>query len=113
MCTYCGPLLNGVTIPHTRMECQYRRTMYCPVCVAYGHSKPKCPNKIAWATRMGLPTTGLKNLTISVRDNEEGVKGVLRRYGMRPGTTKLENRKLLNDLANSMEPTRMIIFVNK
>jgi hypothetical protein len=62
---------------------------------------------------MGLPTTGLKNLTISVRDNEEGVKGVLRRYGVKTGTTKLENRKLLNDLANSMEPTRMIIFVNK
>jgi hypothetical protein len=62
---------------------------------------------------MGLPIAGLKNLTISVRDNEDGVKGVLRRYGITPGTTKLENSKLLYDLANSMEPTRMIVFVNK
>ena len=87
--------------------------MYCPVCVAYGHSPRHCPNKIAWAVRKGLPITDLKNLTISVRDNEDGVKGVLRRYGVKPGTTQRENRKLLNDLANSMEPTRMIIFVNK
>jgi len=113
MCTYCGPLLNGVKIPHSRMECQYRRTMYCPVCIRYGHSKPNCPDKVAWATRMGLSIKGLKNLTISVRDNEDGVKGILRRYGITPGTTKHENKKLLYDLANSMEPTRMIIFVNK
>ena len=87
--------------------------MYCPVCIAYGHSPRNCPNKIAWAVRKGLPTTGIKNLTISVRDTEDGVKGVLRRYGIKPGTTRLENRKFLNDLANSMEPTRMIVFVNK
>ena len=87
--------------------------MYCPVCVAYGHSPRNCANKIAWATRKGLSITGLKNLTISVRDNDDGVKGVLRRYSITPGTTKLENKKLLYDLANSMEPTRMIIFVNK
>jgi hypothetical protein len=95
------------------MECQLRRTMYCAVCMAYGHSPRNCPNPIAWATRKGLPTTGLENRTLSVRDNEDGVKGVLRRYGVKPGTTKMENRKLLNDLANSMEPTRMIVFINK
>ena len=72
-----------------------------------------CPNKIAWAVRKGLPTNGLTNLTLSVRDTEDGVKGVLKRFNVKPGTTRLENRKLLNDLANSLEPPRMIVFINR
>ena len=113
MCSYCSSLLSSVTIPHTRMECQLRRTMYCAVCVAYGHSPRHCPNKVAWAVRKGLPCQDIKNLTLSIRDTEDSVKGVLKRYKITPGTTRLENRKLLNDLANSMEPPRMILFVNK
>jgi len=85
--------------------------MYCAVCISNGHSKRNCPNQIAWAVRTGLPTNGLKNRVIEVRDTDDGVKVVLKAHGVKPGTTKLENKKLLNDLANSMEPTQMIVFI--
>lgn len=87
--------------------------MYCHVCAAYGHSPRLCPDKVAWAVRKGLPSADIQNLTLSVRDTEDGVKGVLKRYNVTPGTTRLENRKLLNDLANSLEPPRMVVFINK
>ncbi len=87
--------------------------MYCPVCVAYGHSPRFCPNKVAWAVRKGLPCHDIKNLTLTIKDTEDGVKAVLKSNNITPGTTRLENRKLLNDLANSMEPPRMILFVDK
>ena len=99
--------------------------MYCPVCVSYGHSPRNCPNKVAWAVRRGLPLDGLENTTLSVRDKEESIKAFLKRLGTSSGIidaerirqigslTKLELRKLLNDFANSMEPPRMIVLVNK
>jgi hypothetical protein len=60
---------------------------------------------------MGLPTNGLENRVLEVRDTDDGVKVVLKAHRVKPGTTKLENKKLLNDLANSMEPTQMIVFI--
>ena len=87
--------------------------MYCPVCMASGHSPDDCPRPLCWATRMGLPREGLVDRTLSVRNTDDGVKGVLRRYGLTPGTTQRENKKLLHDLANSMVPTRAVVFVNK
>jgi len=90
------------------MECQYRRSMYCPVCVGYGHTPESCPNKVAWALRKGkMPTEA--NIELHVVDTEDCVKGVLKQNGIQPGSKK-ENRKMLRDLANSMIPPRMIIF---
>jgi hypothetical protein len=97
--------------------------MYCPVCVAYGHSPRNCPNKIAWAVRRGLPLDSLENPVFKLKDSEESIKRFLKMYGASSGIidmarlksingmTKLELRKLLNDFANSMEPPRMIVFV--
>ena len=87
--------------------------MYCPVCIGYGHSPPNCPNKRAWAIRQGKPLEGVENLVLHVDDTEDGVKVVLKANGITPGTRQLENRKLLRDLANSMMPPRMIVFVAK
>jgi len=99
--------------------------MYCPVCVAYGHSPRNCPNKIAWAVRKGLPLTGLENHTFRLRDNDESIKAFLKSSGPSSGLidaqrlrqidklSKLELRKLLADFANSMEPPRMILFTDK
>lgn len=123
MCSYCGHLLHTVTIPHTRLECQLRRSMYCPVCVAYGHSPRNCPNKVAWAVRKGLPLDGVENFAVKVKDTEESIKTFLKIRGASSGIidktfikringlTKLELRKLLNDFANSMEPPMMILLV--
>ena len=123
MCSYCGSLLHTVTIPHTRLECQLRRSMYCPVCVAYGHSPRHCPNKVAWAVRKGLPLDGVENSVFKVKDTEEKIKTFLTIFGASSGIidravlkringlSKLELRKLLNDFANSIEPPRMIILV--
>ena len=123
MCSYCNSILHTVTIPHTRLECQLRRTMYCPVCVAYGHSPRNCPNKIAWAVRKGLPLDSVENHAFRVGDNDESIKRFLKAFGASSGLidaqrlrqinklNKLEVRKLLNDFANSMEPPRMILFV--
>jgi hypothetical protein len=106
-----------------RLECQLRRSMYCPVCVAYGHSPRNCPNKIAWAVRRGLPLDGVENAVFKLKDSEESIKRFLKMYGASSGIidmsrlkgingmTKLELRKLLNDFANSIEPPRMIVFV--
>jgi hypothetical protein len=35
---------------------------------------------------------------------------VLKEHGVQPGSTHLENRKRLRDVANSMIPPRMIVF---
>jgi len=110
-CNYCSHLLASVSVRHTRMECQYRRTMWCPVCVACGHSPPSCPNNIAWAVRRGLPITET-NIEMRVVDTEDGVKSVLKKHGIVPGSRQMENRKLLRDLANSLNPPHMIVFVN-
>lgn len=124
MCSYCSTLLHTVTIPHMRLECQLRRSMYCPVCVAYGHSPRHCPNKIAWAVRKGLPLVGVENAVFKVKDSDESIKAFLKQFGASSGIidtsrlkringlTRLELRKLLNDFANSVEPPRMIVFVN-
>ena len=98
--------------------------MYCPVCVAYGHSPRHCPNKIAWAVRRGLPLVGVENAVFKVKDSDESIKAFLKQFGASSGIidtsrlkringlTRLELRKLLNDFANSVEPPRMIVFVN-
>ena len=97
--------------------------MYCPVCVAYGHSPRNCPNKVAWAVRKGLPLDGVENFAVKVKDTEESIKTFLKIRGASSGIidktfikringlTKLELRKLLNDFANSMEPPMMILLV--
>jgi len=85
--------------------------MYCPVCVGYGHAPATCPNKVACALRSGkMPTE--TNLELRVVDTEEAVRALLKANGIQPGSKK-ENKKMLRDLANSMNPPRMIIFTPK
>jgi hypothetical protein len=110
-CTYCCHVLKGTVVRHSILECQYRQSMYCPVCAAYGHAPADCPNKITWAIRQGLPTEGLENLVLEVR-GEEGIKDTLKQYGLKPGTRMQENRKLLRSLANCLQPPRLIRFIN-
>jgi hypothetical protein len=110
-CGYCCHILKGTVVRHSILECQYRQSMYCPVCAAYGHAPADCPNKITWAIRQGLPTANLENLVLEVRGGEDGVKEVLKEYGLKPGTRIQENRKLLRNLANSLQPPRLIKFV--
>ena len=122
MCSYCSHILHGVTIPHATLECQYRRSMYCPVCAAYGHSPRLCPNKIAWAIRKGKKTDDLVNHVFSIQDTDESIKEFLKKNGASSGIlnsgrikqidklSKLELKKLLNDFANTIHPPRMILF---
>jgi len=82
--------------------------MYCPVCVGYGHAPAMCPNKVAWALRSGkMPTE--TNIELRIVDTEEAMRAMLKSNGIQPGSKK-ENKKMLRDLANSMQPPRMIIF---
>ena len=111
-CKYCSKILSGVNIKHTILECQYRQSMYCIVCMSYGHSPADCPNKTAWAIRKGLDASKIKNRVLIVESSEEGVKEVLRRYRLKPGTRRQENRKLLRNLANSMKEPHCIHFVS-
>lgn len=112
MCDYCKRVLEkSSTIPHKKLECQFRRSMYCPVCASYGHQSSDCPNKEAWAIRKGLSCDPLpENIVLKVRNTEEGIKEVLKSHGIQPGSRILENRKLLRDMANSMDPPHMIAF---
>ena len=86
--------------------------MYCAVCISYGHEPKCCPNKRAWALRRGFMPTE-ENIELRVVDTEESVKSVLKEHGITPGTRQLENKKLLRDLANSMEPPHLIVFTSK
>ena len=110
MCPYCQHVLSGIVVPHTIYDCNYRRSMYCFVCAAYGHTMADCPNKEAQAIRKGqVPKE--KNLVLSVKSTDQGIKEVLESHHITPGTTKMENRKRLRDLANSLNPPRLIVFV--
>jgi hypothetical protein len=54
-----------------------------------------------------MPTEA--NLELRVVDTEEAIRAVLKSNGIQPGSKK-ENKKMLRDLANSMQPPQMIIF---
>lgn len=110
-CRYCSHVLGGVVISHTILECQYRQSMFCPVCMAYGHTPADCPNKVAWAIRQGRPVGDIQNLILEVDSTEEGVRDFLKSYNLKPGTRILENRKILRNLANSLKPPRLVHFI--
>ena len=112
MCSYCSHLLSYVTIPHTALECNYRRTMICNVCDRGGHTREDCPNKEGWAIRMGKPIVE-KNLVLYVKDANDDIKAVLEEYGVDPRSRAPENRKLLYDLVDTMKPPRVLVFLNK
>ena len=109
-CKYCRHVLGGISIRHNITECQYRQSMYCCVCQAYGHADDDCPNKKAWAVRAGKDATHTTNYELHVIDTEEGIKDVLRKHGLEPRTTKDRNRQLLRNLANSLNPPRLVLF---
>ena len=87
--------------------------MYCPVCASYGHTCGDCPNKVAWAVRRGQPLNGITNLELRVKHTDQGIRSVLLEHGITPGSKQMENKKLLRDLANTMTPLRLILFVNE
>lgn len=112
MCSYCSHVLGEVSIRHTPFECPYRKSMYCSVCVGYGHEPKRCPNKRGWALRRGkMPIED--NIVLRVVDTDEAIKQVLKNNGIEPTTTQTKNRNLLRDLANSMEPPHLIVFTPK
>ena len=73
-----------------------------------GHSKKDCPNVEAWAIRMGQKPRRY-NLYLEVKDIEQ----VLRSHSIEPGSNKLENKKKIRDLANTMRPTRIPVFLTE
>jgi len=92
--------------------------MYCPVCIAYGHAKDDCPNKIAWALRQGKTIQNLQNLVLIVDITEntekavkEGIKKLLEFHGIENSRGFLEYRKKLRDFANSIQPPRLVQFI--
>ena len=82
--------------------------------MAHGHSPGDCPNKTAWAIRQGNDPAGVTNLYLDVPDSEDGIreflKEALKAYSLKPATRKLDNRKLLRNYANSMNPPRLLRF---
>jgi len=108
MCSYCNHVLSTIAIPHTPLECNYRRGFSCVVCgQASGHSREDCPNVEAWAIRMGKKPRR-KNLYLEVKD----IKQLLRSYGIEPGS-ELENKKKVRDIANTMRPTKIPLFMGE
>jgi hypothetical protein len=61
----------------------------------------------AWAIRQGKKPRR-KNLYLEIRD----IKQVLRAHGIEPGSDK-ENMKKVRDLANTMKPTRIPLFITE
>lgn len=73
-----------------------------------GHSREDCPNVEAWAIRQGK-TPRRRNLYLEIKD----VKQVLRAHSIEPGSDKMENMKKIRDLANTMKPTRIPLFLTE
>lgn len=111
MCDYCKDILSGITITHKPIECQYRRSMYCYVCSIYGHCPADCPNKKALAIRRGQDPSKVKNIEIRLYDSDTSIKYILKQYQVTPTSTQQGNKKLLHDLANSLTPPRMLIYI--
>jgi hypothetical protein len=109
-CSFCVDNIEGSFYTHRRIECPYRRSIYCYICSMYGHRIKECPNHRAKAIRQGLPADTIKNLEFKVVDSEDTICAILSSYNIQPAN-KVENRKLLVDLANSMNPPRMLILV--
>jgi hypothetical protein len=112
MCKACDHVLRGCMAPHTVYDCPYRRSFYCCVCATYGHAgtPTDCPNQVAWAIRTGLPPPPGGNRILWAPETEDGVRALLRDHGIMPGTTPKQNRRLLRDLANCMEPPHLLKF---
>lgn len=83
--------------------------------MAYGHTPSDCPNKTAWAIRQGKDHAEVTNLYLDVPDSEDGIreflKEALKQYSLKAATRKLDNRKLLRNYANSMNPPRLLRFI--
>jgi hypothetical protein len=61
---------------------------------------------------MGKPITE-KNFTLYVKDTNEDIKAVLEEHGIEPRSRAPENRKLLYDLVDIMNPPRVLLFLTK
>lgn len=85
--------------------------MYCYVCAVYGHCPTDCPNKRALAIRRGKDPTNIENLEIRVYDSDSAIRFTLKRYNVTPTSTQQGNKNLLHDLANSLTPPRMLVFL--
>ncbi len=110
MCDYCSRILGGLAIKHTRLECQLRRSMYCPVCCSYGHKPADCPNRVALAIRCGREPDE-ENRVVELVDSDEEIRNYLKKNGLNTTyRSKAENKKLLHDFINSMNPPKMIVF---
>ena len=112
-CSYCQNTAGKFTVPHARIECPRRRAMYCYICCSFGHRVSECPNHIAKAIRQGKSIDGLKNLELRITDHDGTIKAFLKSYGITPASRSQENQKLLRDLANSMEPPRLLVFTTQ
>jgi hypothetical protein len=93
------------------MECPFRRAMYCSICCIHGHCPDDCPNEKAKAIRQGLPADDIQNRTLKISDNEKSIKTFLMIHELTPSSRQHENKKMLLDFANSMEPPHMLIFI--
>ncbi len=94
---------------HTYTECPLRKSMYCPVCCIKGHRPADCPNQSAWALRLGKPIQTPDRI-VRLKDSEDTIRKYLSDKGIRPKTRKPENRKLLYDYLNSLQPPMMVEF---
>ena len=105
-CTFCNVKM---TIPHSRLECPRRRSLFCYICSSHGHSIGTCPDKIACAVRAGKSTKGITNLEVRLQECE--IDSFLKVHGLESQSKKTENYKLLRDIVNSMEPPRLLVFL--
>ena len=51
MCDICSPIFHSDS-RHDISSCPIRGALYCNCCQVYGHSTQRCPDKVAWQTRV-------------------------------------------------------------
>lgn len=95
---------------HTPLTCQFRKSLYCYVCAAYGHSPKKCPNQKALARRKGEDASKVENRELIVLHSEAAIKHVLKINGLTPLTSLEENKALLVDFAYSLPEPKMVVY---
>ena len=113
MCSYCQMILFNCPItPHTVLDCPARKSTYCHICCAKGHTTNTCPNRKALAVRNGLDPSSVENFELFVKNDADAIINMLHEYNIKPlkKENNLENISLLQNLGNSMSPPHKIVF---
>jgi hypothetical protein len=98
MCDSCSHTCKGLTVPHTPLECPWRRSLQCHRCFSTGHAPSTCPLRLA------------EPPILEVLATDTGIRTFLLTQGLKPPSTRDKNLQLLKDIANTHSPPKLLVL---